>query len=99
MNEINKISRRISIGFSTSKSLAAHVVVYKTLGMDKEIALLCMQELVYRRNLGDDFKYEEFIEEEIKKIPQMKGLNLPEMGKKIMADPKMYKTFIGKNDS
>ena len=99
MNEINKISRRISIGFSTSKSLAAHVVIYKTLGMDEEIALLCMQELVKRRELGEDFEYETFIEEEIKKIPQMKGINLPEMGKRIMSDPKSFASLIGKNDS
>ena len=98
INEVNRISRRISIGFSTSETLAAHVVIYKTLNMDKEIALLCMKELAHRRELGEDFDYETYIEEEIKKIPKMRDINLPEMGKKIMANRKNF-TSIGKNDS
>ena len=89
MNEIQKqvsrIGKLLSIGFSTSKTLAAHVVIYKALNMDKELALLCMKELAIRRELGQDFDYESYIEEELSKFPKMRGTNLPDIGRRIIS--------------
>jgi hypothetical protein len=97
--EVNQIGRRLSIGFCTSETLAAYVVIYKALGMDKEIALLCMRELAVRRKLGQDFDYESFIEQEVEKIPKMRGINLPEMGKKVMNNHGNLRSILGKNVS
>ncbi len=59
-----------------SKDLAAYVVLYKSLGMHKEIALICMQELSDRRASGDAFEFEKFIEEELKKLPKYEGFDI-----------------------
>ena len=73
--ELLRVSRLISVGFSTSESLAAHVVVYRTLGLDKELAQVCMKELARRRTLGEEYNYETYIEEKIKEIPKPKGVD------------------------
>ena len=57
-----------------SKFLAAQLVIYKALGIDREFALACMEELATRRKNGDDFEYESFIEEELAKIPDFKNI-------------------------
>jgi hypothetical protein len=59
-----------------SKSLAAYVVLYRTLGMHKDLSVLCMQELCLRRNNGDNFEYEKFIDEEISKVPKPSDVSL-----------------------
>lgn len=69
-----KTNTIILLGSSFSESLAAQVVVYRSLGLNKEIAILCMAELARRRGLGEDFKYEEYIESEVAKIPRMQGI-------------------------
>lgn len=52
-----------------SKALAVQIVVFRLLGIRKEIAIKCMEELQRRRQNGDDFKFEEYIEKELKKSP------------------------------
>ncbi len=64
----NKVA---SIPAASSKDLAAFVVLYRALGMGREFSILCMEELCKRRNTGDEFKYEEYIEEELTKIPKV----------------------------
>jgi len=59
-----------------SKSLAAYIVLYRTLGMHKDLALICMQELCVRRGNGDNFEYEKFIDEEIAKVPKPSNIGL-----------------------
>jgi hypothetical protein len=54
-----------------SKALAAQIVVYRTLGLNKEEAITCMSELSRRRESGDEFHYEDFIDAEIKKMPEI----------------------------
>ncbi|MDP2683497.1 MAG: hypothetical protein Q8P20_00415 [bacterium] len=91
--EIYKIGQRISIGLSPSNTIASYVIIYKTLNINKDLALMCMKELAYRRNLGENFEYEKFIEEEISKIPKMQGINLPELSKTILNN-KNYKSIL-----
>jgi len=70
-NEIaEKILNKKTIKERDSKALAATIVVYRTLGYCKEEAILSMQELVHRKNNGDDFDYEHYIKEKIKEIPE-----------------------------
>lgn len=63
------------IGQASSEALAFHIVSYKLLGIHKSIALTCMLELVRRRNLGEEFDYESFIDSELKKLPIVQPLN------------------------
>jgi hypothetical protein len=65
-----------NIPTADSKDLAAHIVLYRVLGMDKEFAKLCMAELCARRDVGDNFDYENFIESEILKIPKPAPVNI-----------------------
>ncbi len=59
----------LMINQSPSPNLAAQIVAYKTIGYNKKIAMICMHELARRRDLGEEFNYEEYIDIEIKKIP------------------------------
>jgi hypothetical protein len=89
---MGKISENIAVPIERRKSetLAAHIVIYKTLNIDRETALLCMAELGRRRALGDEFDYETFIEAEVEKIPKVNS-NLPELYKIIN-----FKNILGK---
>ena len=58
-----------------SKVLAAQVVIYRSLGMNKELAKACMAELAKRRKNGEEFAYEDFIDEKVAEMPQPKNTN------------------------
>ena len=70
-----KESQMASIATSASKTLAAYVVVYRSLGMNKDISIACMEELMKRKAAGDDYDFEAYIDEEVAKIPQPKGMD------------------------
>lgn len=91
--DINTITKRLNIGFCTSKTLASYVVIYKALNIDKELALMSMNELARRRKLGEIFDYESFIDEEIAKMPKMRNINLPELGRRVIG--KNFKRILG----
>lgn len=57
--------------FSNEK-LCNIIVVSRYLGILKEQAILSMQELATRREKGDPFMFEMFIENEEKKLPDFK---------------------------
>lgn len=59
------------IGTYHSERLCETIITFRVLGLFKEDALACMYELIHRRNLGDDFDYETFIETKIKEIPEI----------------------------
>ncbi|HVI41601.1 MAG TPA: hypothetical protein VM577_13190 [Anaerovoracaceae bacterium] len=69
--EEKKLRRQAAIPTAPSANLAAFVVIYKSLGIDKDFALLCMEELAKRRAEGEVFDYEAFIEREVAKIPKI----------------------------
>lgn len=54
----------------TNETLAAHVVVYRLIGVNKDLSIKCMEELVKRKNGGSDFDYEKYIKEELDKSPK-----------------------------
>jgi hypothetical protein len=89
------IQKLIVLASSQSKALAAHVVLYKSLGLFKLTAIACMAELSRRRHLGDDFQYEIFIEEELGKIPKVHQLDINSI--KNILDIKQLSSLIKKN--
>jgi hypothetical protein len=70
-----KESQMASIKTSPSDALAAHVVVYRALKINKDIAIACMKELAKRKEEGDDFDYETYIEEKLAEVPKPQKMN------------------------
>lgn len=70
-----KESQMASIKTSSSETLAAHVVVYRALKMNKDIAIACMEELAKRKSEGDSFDFDSYIETELAKIPKPQSMN------------------------
>lgn len=67
-----------------SEALAAQVVAYKTLGINKKMAMMCMKELSRRRiELGEDFDFEGYIETEMKKIPEIPKIDFAKIGQTV----------------
>jgi hypothetical protein len=58
-----------------STNLAGYIVTYRLLGLYKELSIKCMEELLNRRMNGDNFNFEEYIEDQLKNSP--KPNNLP----------------------
>jgi hypothetical protein len=52
-----------------SEKLCEMIICDRYLGFNKEIALACMAELSFRRQNGNDFNFEDFIELAIKSLP------------------------------
>lgn len=57
-----------------SKNLAGYVVAYRLLGVHKNLSIKCMEELMNRRSAGEDFNFEEYIENELKDAPKPNDL-------------------------
>jgi len=70
-----KESQMASIKTSPSDTLAAHVVVYRALKINKDIAIACMEELAKRKEDGDDFDFEAYIDTELAKVPKSQSMN------------------------
>ena len=61
---------------SSSEVLASNVIAYRLIGYNKELTKLCMEELAKRRESGDTFDYESYIEEKIKSTDLPEVVNL-----------------------
>ena len=66
----------------TSQALAAKVVAYRILNLNKEAAIEAMQELSRREANGDTFDYDSYINKKIEEIPS------PSMGHERMENLK-----------
>lgn len=66
---IDEIKKNIA-DYSTIK-LCEMVISCRYLNLDEEIIILCMTELGSRRSAGDDFKFENFIDEKLKELPEI----------------------------
>lgn len=62
---INKISS------FDDKKLCSFIVSYNYLGFEKEIAIAAANELSNRRTNGSNFQFEEYINQEVKKLPDL----------------------------
>lgn len=73
--KIQLFQKLLGMNQGTSEALAAHVVLYKSMGLFRESAVCCMAELQRRRVLGEEFDFESFIENELKKLPKVQPLD------------------------
>ncbi len=48
-----------------SKILAGYIVAYRLFGLNKVLAEKCMIELMIRKESGDNFEFEKYIEENV----------------------------------
>jgi hypothetical protein len=62
----------------TSEKLCEMIVVDRYLGISKEVAVACMEELSKRRTAGDPFPFEKFIDEKLKSLPPL-NFNMPDL--------------------
>jgi len=71
----NEFWTRLKLKQFCSRSLAANVIAFRVLFINKKVSLYSMEELFYRKSLGDDFDYELFINSEMSKMPEIKNNN------------------------
>lgn len=88
---MEKLKQFLDLMQASSGGLAAMVVAYKTLGINKEMALHCMTELGRRRKLGEDFNFEEFIEEESKKVQKFQPMDLSKIAQSFSTNINAFK--------
>lgn len=62
----------------SSKKLCSMVVCDRYLGINDKIAVACMEELAKRRESGDIFDFESFIEQEFDKLPKL-DFSIPDL--------------------
>ena len=55
----------------SSEKLCQFVVCYRYLNYDKDLAISAMGELAKRRNNGDKFDFESYIEESLSTLPKI----------------------------
>lgn len=55
----------------SSQKLCEMIVCDRYFGCFREVALMCMEELSQRRLKGDDFKFEQYIEDAFKTLPEL----------------------------
>jgi len=81
-----------AIASASPQFLAAQVVVYRSLGMNKDFAISCMAELTRRREEdGEEFDYETFIEEQLAEIPKPSGIDYVKISKDMQNGLKVKK--------
>ena len=54
----------------TSQLLATRVVLYRALGYEKEQAIDAMKELALRKQAGDEFDFEQYINDKLQEFPK-----------------------------
>jgi len=64
-----KIEKNINI--YTSKKLCQIIVSYRYLGLNKDLAIICMKELGKRRDSGDPIDFENEIELMLEELPKL----------------------------
>jgi len=55
----------------TSQKICSMIVCDRYFGIDEELAIACMEELSNRRLLGDDFDFENYIDEKLNELPKL----------------------------
>ena len=60
----------------TTKSLCDIIVCDRYISFNKDLRVLCMEELAKRRLNGDEFQYEEYIETTLNELPKI-NIDIP----------------------
>lgn len=75
-NKIEKVKRLYRLYNLDPQFLCTYIILYKTLGMNKDLAMDAMEVLYYRVNiLKENFDYDSFIRDKIKTIPVVQDLS------------------------
>lgn len=61
-----------------SQKLCEMIICHRYLGFNKDISLLCMNELSIRREAGDPFLFEDYISKSEKELPKL-DFSLPDL--------------------
>lgn len=69
--------RKLIPGYYSEK-LCEMIVADRYFGINKEISVMCMQELAARRIAGDNFAFEQYIEESYAKLPPL-NFDIPDL--------------------
>ena len=70
-DESDSLESSVSLGDAPPEHLCDVVIAFQYLGLAKQNALECMQELARRRTDGDQFDFEKYISEEMNKLPKI----------------------------
>jgi hypothetical protein len=62
----------------TSQKLCEIIVCDRYLNFNPELALACMKELSSRRSSGDDFKFENYIDDNYNELPKIE-ISMPDI--------------------
>lgn len=73
-----KLSEIKSLDTFASKKLCDIIVCYRYLGMNKDLAINCMEELGKRRLNGDKFEFETYIDNAMKDMPTL-DMKIPDL--------------------
>jgi hypothetical protein len=80
MDELEEFSK--SLDKMSNNKLCEIIVANRYLGILRDIAILCMEELAKRRLNGDSFLYEQHIEQILSTLPKI-NLDLNQIMKKM----------------
>jgi len=73
---------RLNLQTYSSEKIADMIISFRYLKSSFDIQILCMQELARRRTLGEEFNFEDYIDEKLSSLPKIQ-LNLPKTNFKI----------------
>jgi len=62
-----------------SKKLCDIIICYRYLSLNKDLSILCMEELGKRRIIGDNFDFENYIDKSQKDLPTL-NFSIPDIG-------------------
>jgi hypothetical protein len=81
---------RTNVPSYSSEKLCEMIVCDRYFNFNREIAIICMKELASRREKGDDFQFEDYIEKSYNTLPKLDFGGLPDLSS-------MLQHLIGKN--
>lgn len=74
--DIELVKKNIPI--FTSQKLCDMIICERYFNMNKEIAIFCMEELSKRRQDGDQFNFEQYIETSFQELPKL-NFDMPDL--------------------
>ncbi len=60
------------VSLFSNEKLCEIIVSFRYIGLMKDESILCMVELAKRRENGDNFNFEKYIEEQFEQLPKIK---------------------------
>jgi hypothetical protein len=70
-NEFSESKSIEMVSDFSSEKLGDIIVMYRYIGLYPNLSIAAMQELAHRREAGDNFLYEEYIDNNLQKSPKL----------------------------